>query len=79
MDVPKGGKNKQNVFSLKPNALVDGGLRIEIFQLKSNCSWVSLVAQCYRIRLPMQETGVRSLIQEDPRCRRATKPRHRNY
>ena len=27
------------------------------------------MAQWYRIRLPMQETQVRSLIQEDPTCR----------
>ena len=27
----------------------------------------------------MQETWVRSLIQEDPTCRRAAKPIHHNY
>ena len=39
----------------------------------------SLVAQWLRIRLPMQETQVRSLVQEDPTCRGATKPVCRNY
>ena len=33
----------------------------------------SLVAQQYRIHLPMQETRVPPLIQEDPTCRRPTK------
>ena len=39
----------------------------------------SLVAQWLRIRLPMQETRVRALVQEDPTCRGATKPVHHNY
>ena len=39
----------------------------------------SLVAQWLRIHLPMQETGVRALVQEDPTCRGATKPVHHNY
>ena len=39
----------------------------------------SLVAQWLRIRLPMQETWVRSLVWEDPTCRGATKPLHHNY
>ena len=33
---------------------------------------VSLAAQWSRVRLPMQETWVRSLIQEDPTCHGAT-------
>ena len=33
----------------------------------------SLVAQWLRIRLPMQGTRVRALVQEDPTCRGATK------
>ena len=37
------------------------------------------VAQWLRIRLPMQETQVRSLVQEDPTCRGATKPVCHNY
>ena len=39
----------------------------------------SLVAQWLRTRLSMQGTRVRSLVREDPTCRRATKPVHHNY
>ena len=39
----------------------------------------SLVAQWLRIRLPMQETRVRALVQEDPTCHGATKPVHHTY
>ena len=39
----------------------------------------SLVVQWLRIRLPMQGTQVRALVQEDPTCRGATKPMHHNY
>ena len=39
----------------------------------------SLVAQWLRIRLPMQGTRVRALVQEDPTCRGATKPMRHNY
>ena len=51
-----------------------------------NKTWVkkfikgaSLVAQWLRIRLPMQGTRVRSLVREDPTCRRAAKPMCHNY
>ena len=46
--------------------------------LKSSLE-TSLVAQWLRILLPMQGTWVRSLVQDDPTCRRATKPVHHNY
>ena len=39
----------------------------------------SLVAEWLRIRLPMQRTRVRALVQEDPTCRRATKLIFHNY
>ena len=39
----------------------------------------SLVAQWLRIRLPLQGTQVRSLVQEDLTCRRATRPTCHNY
>ena len=39
----------------------------------------SLVAQWQRIHLPMQETRVQSLIQEDPTCQGAAKPMCHNY
>ena len=38
-----------------------------------------MVAQWLRNCLPMQGTWVRSLVQEDPTCRRATKPVCHNY
>ena len=39
----------------------------------------SLVAPWLRIRLPMQGTRVRSLVQEDPTRRGATEPVRHNY
>ena len=50
-----------------------------MLHLKRCLPGTSLVAQWLRIRLPMQGTWVRSLVREDPRCRRATKPVHHNY
>ena len=41
--------------------------------------YASLVAQWLGIRLPMQRTRVRALVQEDPTCRGATKPVRHNY
>ena len=38
-----------------------------------------LVAQWWRNRLPIQETWIWSLIQEDPTCCRTTKPVRHNY
>ena len=46
---------------------------------QKSCYWTSLVAQWLRIHLPMQETGVRALVREDPICRGATKPVRHNY
>ena len=40
---------------------------------QSSISGASLVAQCQRICLPMQETQVRPLVWEDPTCCSATK------
>ena len=40
---------------------------------------VSLVVQWLRIRLPMQGTRVRALVQEDPTHHGATKPVCHNY
>ena len=48
------------------------------FLLKVN-KGTSLVAQWLRIRLPMQGTWVRALVQEDPICCRTTKPVCHNY
>ena len=53
-------------------------LLTNIFLLKS-VSWTSLVVQWLRIHLPMQGTRVRTLVWEDPTCRKATKPMCHNY
>ena len=47
--------------------------------VKNQLGRASLVAQWYRICLPMQETKVQSLIWGDPTCHRATKSMHLNY
>ena len=39
----------------------------------------SLITQWLRIHLPTQGTGVQSLVQGDPTCRRATEPMFRTY
>ena len=46
---------------------------------KKRDRWASLVAQWLGVRLPMQGTQVRALVQEDPTCRRATRPVRHNY
>ena len=48
-------------------------------QIKNLTLGTSLVAQWLRICLPMQGIWVRSLVQEDPTCRGATKPMCHNY
>ena len=48
------------------------GTAINTFK-KTNQLGASLVTQWWRVCLPMQETQVGSLIQEDPTCPRATK------
>ena len=47
--------------------------------LQKGMVWTSLVAQWLRIRLPMQGTPVRALVQEDPTCCIATKPMRHDY
>ena len=47
--------------------------------LKTYCLGASLVAQWLRIRLPMQGSRVRALVQEDPTYHGATKPMGHNY
>ena len=39
----------------------------------------SLVVQWLKLHLPILGTQVRSLVQEDPTCRGATRPMHHNY
>ena len=48
-------------------------------KFKTNQQGTSLVAQWLRIRLPMQGTWVRALVQEDPTCHGATKPVRHSY
>ena len=47
--------------------------------LKVHSLGTSLVVQWLRIHLPVQGTQIRSLVQEDPTCRGATKPVRHNY
>ena len=47
--------------------------------IKKSSTRAFLVAQWLRIRLPMQRTQVRALVQEDTTCRGAPKPMHHNY
>ena len=51
----------------------------DICPIKNGYSRASLMEQWLRIRLPVQGTWVRSLVREDPTCRRATKPVCHNY
>ena len=48
------------------------------FHIKNDQKGASLVAQWSRIHLPIQETWVWSLIQEDPACHGAAKPVRHN-
>ena len=49
-----------------------------MYGVKKYLSGAFLVAQWLRIHLPVQETQVQSLLQEDPTCLRATKPMYHN-
>ena len=53
--------------------------QLDVTVINIYASVTSLVVQWLRIRLPVQGTRVRALVQEDPTCRRATKPVHHNY
>ena len=44
-----------------------------------NIFWTSLAAQWISIHLPMQGTGVQSLVWEDPTCWGAAEPVCHNY
>ena len=61
---------------MNPNRPTPRHILIKMARVKG---WASLVAQWLRIHLPMQGTQVQALVQEDPTCRRATKPVHHNY
>ena len=53
--------------------------QVELFLNQIKRRGTSLVAHWLRICLPIQGTRVRSLVQEDPTYRGATKPMHHNY
>ena len=53
--------------------------KIFLLFIESVLIWASLMAQWLRICLPMQETLVRALVQEDPTCHGAAKPLRHNY
>ena len=57
--------------TVKSSVREDGPQRV--LRQKDNRG-ASLVAQWLRIRLPMQGTRVRALVQEDPTCRGAARP-----
>ena len=61
-----------------PLCIVGGNVNWHSHYLKQY-GGTSLVAQWLRICLPMQETWVRALVQEDLTCCRATKPVQHNY
>ena len=55
------------------------GLQTTEMSIRNRRYWASLVAQWYRVQLPMQETWVQSLISEAPTCCGTTKPMCHNY
>ena len=59
------------------NSICDNKYVNDLF--RSDRHGTSLMVQWLGIHLPMQRTGVQSLVQEDPPCRGATKPVHPNY
>ena len=69
---------KQDI--LKPEGRVGCEHQEDSVKMPNKCELrASLVAQWLRIRLPMQETQVQALVQEDPTCHGATKPMRHNY
>ena len=64
------GAEKPSVFSAP-----SGGVCRYVLKWQPGAS---LVAQWMKIHLPMQETQVQSLVQEDPTCLGATKPMYHN-
>ena len=75
------GFSKRSYRKTQTNFLASTILPAEIVysKIKIGLFRASLVAQWLRIRLPMQGTRVRALVQEDPTCFRATKLVHHNY
>ena len=79
--LPVGSNSNLSLFLLNMSpfpASATSGPKYMLFLVLKKEIWTSLVAQWLRIRLPMQGTQVRTLVQEDPTCRGATKPVHHN-
>ena len=69
--------NSQSSVALSPTRVTgqpEGFAAVSHRPFKKRIHRASLVAQWLRIRLPMQGTRVRALVQEDPIRGRATKP-----
>ena len=66
-------------FTLLPNWKILTWLDISKIRKRNLQFRASLVAQWYRICLPMQEAQVWFLVWEDSTCRRVTKLVHHNY
>ena len=66
-------------FSVFWGEIIDFKIILKHFWEIRSYNGASLVAQWLGIRLPMQGTWVRSLVQEDPTCHGATKPVRHNY
>ena len=71
--------NCSKIFFDPPARVMKIKTKINKWDLMELQSRASLVAQWLRICLPMQGTQVRDLVQEDPTCRKATKPVSHNY
>ena len=67
-----------NLFSMHSYICIHINTHLQMTNQKQ-INGASLVAQWWRIRLPMQGTRVQDLVQEDPTCCRATKLVRHNY
>ena len=75
------GPEQITLRALKPGKKVSEQAKLDSVDNYANIYhfWASLAAQWLRIRLPMQGTRVRALVQEDATCCGATKPVRHNY
>ena len=75
----KGGLGDLPTPSVVPRAGIMHSTLLLLMAPQKRQLGTSLVAQWLRIRLPMQGTRVRALVQEDPTCHGATKPVRHSY